>query len=104
MKALELPGPAISEDRAAGVARGPCCRFVGVDAGAETIKMAEVLAVAGQIKILRREILEHGKRPGPCLLQLWERWNGSGAGGAAVTGRFSAARRFRRFVLLFGAR
>jgi activator of 2-hydroxyglutaryl-CoA dehydratase/predicted nucleotide-binding protein (sugar kinase/HSP70/actin superfamily) len=89
MKPLKLFGPAISENRPTGGAGGPCSRFVGIDAGAESIKMVEVSPDAGKIRIVRREILEHGKRPGQCLLESLERWNWSGATGAAVTGRFS---------------
>jgi activator of 2-hydroxyglutaryl-CoA dehydratase/predicted nucleotide-binding protein (sugar kinase/HSP70/actin superfamily) len=62
---------------------------VGIDAGAETIKMAEVSLDAGKIRFVRWKILEHGKRPGRCLLESLESWNWSEAGGAAVSGRFS---------------
>ena len=90
MKPPEPFSPAISDNRATRAAPAPGSRFVGVDAGAETIKLAEVSPDAGKIKVLRWKILEHGKRPGPCLLESLERWNWSGASGAAATGRFSA--------------
>ena len=89
MKALKFFSPAISENLPTGVARGQLSRFIGVDAGAETIKLVEVRPEAGKMKIVRWEILEHGKRPGQLLLESLQRWNWTGAASAAVTGFFS---------------
>jgi len=63
-------------------------RFLGLDIGAETVKLVEVLQEGGKLRLGRREIFEHGKKPGPRLLELWDRWNWPGVSAAAVTGRF----------------
>jgi predicted CoA-substrate-specific enzyme activase len=71
-------------------------RFLGLDVGAETIKLVEVIRDGQDLRIARREILEHGKRPGPALLEALRRWDWAGADGAAVSGRFAAQVRLRR--------
>ena len=83
-------------------------RFIGIDAGAETIKLVELLRDEDGLRIGRREILEHGKRPGPVLLDALRRWDWQEAGGAAVSGRFSGHIRLPRIptkqALLRGSR
>jgi predicted CoA-substrate-specific enzyme activase len=64
-------------------------RFIGIDAGAETIKLIELAADAGQRVWTRQRIIEHGKHPGPALLRLLEDWDWASVSGAAVTGRLS---------------
>ena len=66
-----------------------CARFIGIDAGVETIKLIELLRAEDGLRVRRREILEHGKRPGPALLEALRRWDWDTADGAAVSGRFA---------------
>ena len=68
---------------------GGVARFLGLDVGAETVKLIELLRDGESLRVGRCEILEHEKAPGPFLLKNRERWNWSSADGAAVTGRFS---------------
>jgi activator of 2-hydroxyglutaryl-CoA dehydratase/predicted nucleotide-binding protein (sugar kinase/HSP70/actin superfamily) len=63
--------------------------FVGIDVGAETIKLVELQRHEEGLRIRRTEILEHGKNPGPVLREALRRWDWSGVDGAAVSGRFS---------------
>jgi predicted CoA-substrate-specific enzyme activase len=67
-----------------------CSRYLGIDAGAETLKLVELLREEGGLRIGRREILEHGKKPGPVLLEALRSWNWSQVNRASVTGRFAA--------------
>jgi predicted CoA-substrate-specific enzyme activase len=64
-------------------------RFLGFDVGTETVKLVEVHREDGKLRVRQFEIFEHGKKPGPQLLELLPRWNWPGVSGAAVTGRFS---------------
>ena len=64
-------------------------RFLGLDVGAETVKVVELLREGEDLRIGHREIVEHGKKPGPLLLESLKRWNWPGVSGAAVSGRFS---------------
>ncbi len=74
----------------AGIHRPGVQRFIGLDVGAETVKLAELCREGTNLRLGHHEIIEHGKKPGPCLVELLERWNWPGVSGAAVTGRFSA--------------
>lgn len=64
-------------------------RFIGVDAGAETIKLIELQRNGTELSVTRWEIVEHGKKPGPALVEALQRWNWDSATGAAVCGRFA---------------
>jgi activator of 2-hydroxyglutaryl-CoA dehydratase/predicted nucleotide-binding protein (sugar kinase/HSP70/actin superfamily) len=64
-------------------------RFLGIDVGAETIKLVELLQDGGQIRWSRRQIVEHRKEPGTVLLGLLRDWEWDTAAAAAVSGRFS---------------
>jgi predicted CoA-substrate-specific enzyme activase len=64
-------------------------RHLGLDLGAETIKAVELTVGAGGPRVTRREVVEHGKSPGRCLLDLLARWDWAGIHSAAVTGRLS---------------
>ena len=48
---------------------GKAQRFIGIDAGAETIKLVELFSDRGGLRIGRREILEHRKQPGSVLVE-----------------------------------
>ena len=71
-------------------------RFVGIDAGAETVKLVELLRDADGLRIERTEILEHAKNPGPVLQTALQDWDWPDAAGAAVSGRFSSQINLRR--------
>ncbi|HTP24656.1 MAG TPA: BadF/BadG/BcrA/BcrD ATPase family protein, partial [Anaeromyxobacteraceae bacterium] len=62
-------------------------RFVGVDVGAETLKVVELVADGGAPRIGRRIRAEHHKEPGPRLLEILSGWAWDEVTGAAVTGR-----------------
>ena len=64
-------------------------RFLGIDAGAETLKVVEIFHEPSGLRVGRGEIIEHGKAPGPALLKALEQWDWAGAQGAAVSGRFA---------------
>jgi predicted CoA-substrate-specific enzyme activase len=64
-------------------------RFVGIDIGAETLKLVEAVrddAGAG-LQISRRQSVEHGKEPAAKLVELLRAWDWDGVEAAAVTGR-----------------
>jgi activator of 2-hydroxyglutaryl-CoA dehydratase/predicted nucleotide-binding protein (sugar kinase/HSP70/actin superfamily) len=64
-------------------------RFIGIDAGAETIKLIEVQRNEDGLRVSRREIVEHGQQPGPALVAALLCWDWDAADGAAVSGRFA---------------
>ena len=64
-------------------------RFVGIDVGAETIKLVELVRRGTTLVWSRRRIAEHHKQPGPVLLGLLRGWNWQEVTGAAVSGRLS---------------
>lgn len=64
-------------------------RSVGIDVGAETIKVVEVSSDDGRLRWTRRAIVQHGKRPGEALLGVLGSWNWDGVASAAVAGRLS---------------
>ena len=68
---------------------GSGVRFLGLDVGAETIKVVELIRGANRLEVGRREIITHGKKPGPALMKGLSRWNWPELSGAAVAGRFS---------------
>jgi predicted CoA-substrate-specific enzyme activase len=71
-------------------------RFIGIDVGAETIKLLELLQEHDGLKVARREIIGHGKKPGPVLVEALRRWDWERVDGAAVTGRFAGQFRLSR--------
>ncbi|HEX7487397.1 MAG TPA: BadF/BadG/BcrA/BcrD ATPase family protein, partial [Anaeromyxobacteraceae bacterium] len=62
-------------------------RFVGIDMGAETLKVVELVREGGSTRVGRRALVEHHKDPGPRLLDILGGWSWDGVGGCAVTGR-----------------
>ncbi|MDE3187024.1 MAG: CoA activase [Acidobacteriota bacterium] len=62
-------------------------QFLGVDVGAETLKLVELARVCGQWQIQRRQRLEHGKEPQPLLDRLYRACGADALAGAALTGR-----------------
>lgn len=88
---MKSNGAGLSNEDARSEDRPPdAARFLGLDVGAETVKLLEVWRDGERLRVGRCEILEHGKKPGPVLLEALRRWDWSDADGAAVTGRFSA--------------
>ena len=108
MKTLNHPGLTFSEHCTANLADRNSCRFIGIDAGAETLKLVELLRDEDGLRIGRREILEHGQQPGPVLLDALRRWDWQEADGAAASGRFAGQVRLPRIptkqALLRGCR
>ncbi len=62
-------------------------RFVGIDVGAETIKVAEVAREGDALRVVRRQVAAHGKDPGAKLVELLGAWEWDRVESAAVTGR-----------------
>jgi predicted CoA-substrate-specific enzyme activase len=64
-------------------------RFLGIDVGAETIKLAELVREGNDLRWTRRRLVEHGKEPTIVLPQLLKDWDWDTLQGAAASGRFS---------------
>jgi activator of 2-hydroxyglutaryl-CoA dehydratase len=62
---------------------------VGIDAGAETLKVVELLRDEAGLHLGSREHFEHAKKPGAVLQEMLRRWNWREVNGACVTGRFA---------------
>ncbi|HEX9243095.1 MAG TPA: BadF/BadG/BcrA/BcrD ATPase family protein, partial [Anaeromyxobacter sp.] len=62
-------------------------RYIGIDVGAETIKVAELAGYDDGLKLVRTATVPHGKEPGPRLLELLGSWDWSTVTSAAATGR-----------------
>ncbi len=64
-------------------------RFLGIDLGAETIKVVEILREGSDLRGGRRRLVEHHKEPAHCLLQLLSEFEWSSFSGVAVSGRLA---------------
>ncbi|MDJ0763717.1 MAG: acyl-CoA dehydratase activase-related protein [Myxococcota bacterium] len=64
-------------------------RVVGIDIGAETIKIVELSKARDTLVWTRRALVEHHKSPADALLTLLADWHWNGVDQAAVTGRMS---------------
>src|SRR5512135_3255986 len=62
-------------------------RFIGIDVGAETIKVVELAQQGRELRCARREVVDHHKDPGDALLALLRGWAWETVDGAAVCGR-----------------
>ena len=62
-------------------------RFIGLDVGAETVKVVELAGAPGRLTWTRRARVDHQKDPAAALLGLLEAWGLPDAAGAAATGR-----------------
>ena len=65
-------------------------RYLGVDLGAETLKLVEVIRDGAGLRLGRIEVVEHGKKPGEALSETLRDWNWEGLEGAMASGRFAA--------------
>jgi predicted CoA-substrate-specific enzyme activase len=83
-------------------------RFVGIDVGAETIKLAEIARENEGLRLVRRALVPHGKEPGPRLLELLRLWDWDSVSAAVATGRLgrqlAVARIPTKQALLYGFR
>ncbi len=64
-------------------------RFLGIDVGAETIKIVEVVSGGRGVSWTRRAIAEHQKTPRESLVKMLGEFDWDSLDGAAVTGRFA---------------
>lgn len=64
-------------------------RYIGIDCGAETVKIVELLREPDGLKVARREIIGHRKQPALALVEALRRFQWEGVAGAAVTGGFA---------------
>jgi len=64
-------------------------RYLGIDLGAETIKVVELLQESGPPVIGRRRIVEHHKEPIPRLVELLNEFDWATVTSAATSGRLS---------------
>lgn len=64
-------------------------RYAGVDVGAETVKVVEVVRDGDRIAWSRRTIVEHGKEPVRALRQALADWDWQSVSGACAVGRTS---------------
>lgn len=78
-----------AETESAMTTAGLGTAYIGVDAGAETLKLVELERVDGRLQIRRACRVEHGKNPGSLLDRMYREWNGATLSGAASTGRLS---------------
>jgi predicted CoA-substrate-specific enzyme activase len=62
-------------------------RYIGIDVGAETVKVVELVREEGALRWARRSVAEHHKEPGLTLLDVLRGWDWEGVDGAAVSGR-----------------
>ena len=70
-----------------GPAGDPPARVIGIDIGAETIKVVELRREPAGLRWTRRACVEHHKEPGAQLLTLLRDWDWSGVTSAAASGR-----------------
>jgi activator of 2-hydroxyglutaryl-CoA dehydratase/predicted nucleotide-binding protein (sugar kinase/HSP70/actin superfamily) len=66
-------------------------RYIGLDVGAETVKVVELAGEPGRLAWTRRARIEHQKDPAAALVELLGAWGIEGAAGACATGRLGRA-------------
>ncbi len=74
-------------------------RFVGIDMGAETLKVVELVREGAALKLGRRVLVEHHKEPAKRLLEILGGWSWESVTGAAVTGRLGRQVQLTRIPL-----
>ncbi len=65
----------------------PAQRYVGIDMGAESIKVVELIKEGEALRWGRRQYVEHEKTPGPVLPEILRDWDWDTIQSAAVSGR-----------------
>jgi predicted CoA-substrate-specific enzyme activase len=64
-------------------------RFIGLDIGAETLKLVELREERGVLTWVRRQIVEHRKAPGDALREILASWDWPSVESATVSGRLA---------------
>jgi activator of 2-hydroxyglutaryl-CoA dehydratase/predicted nucleotide-binding protein (sugar kinase/HSP70/actin superfamily) len=64
-------------------------RYVGIDIGAETVKLVELTAADGELRLGRKCIVEHDKQPARVLVEQLQDWDWESVTAACVVGRAS---------------
>jgi activator of 2-hydroxyglutaryl-CoA dehydratase/predicted nucleotide-binding protein (sugar kinase/HSP70/actin superfamily) len=64
-------------------------RYVGIDVGAETVKLVELERRGEGLVCTRKRLVEHRKEPGRALLDELAGWGWEGVDGAAAVGRLA---------------
>src|SRR5574340_546310 len=67
--------------------RGGAARCIGIDVGAETVKVVELAGSPASLRWTRRARLDHQKDPAAALGPLLQEWGWDGVSGARATGR-----------------
>ena len=70
-------------------------KFLGIDVGAETIKVVELTRLNATLSCTRRVLVEHGKQPAGVLAALLQEWDWGNLAGAGATGRLCRQLRLR---------
>jgi len=89
MKNMGQENRAKTDHNGSEISRRGLNRYVGMDVGAETIKLVEVVRDESGLHIGCQAILEHGKNPGAVLREALSHKDWSRVAGAAISGRFS---------------
>jgi predicted CoA-substrate-specific enzyme activase len=71
-------------------------RYLGIDLGAETIKLVELCRQGDKLSLKRRLLVEHGKHPSRHLKELLVEWGWDTLSGVAVTGRLGRQLKIRQ--------
>jgi predicted CoA-substrate-specific enzyme activase len=64
-------------------------RYLGIDLGAETLKLVEVLRDEAGLRLGQIAVVEHGKKPGEALSRTLADWDWERIEGAVASGRFA---------------
>ncbi len=80
----------------AGAAAPVRDRVLGIDLGAESVKIVELSLLDGEWRWTRRHHFEHAKRPGPRLVEALAQFDWSTVTGAAASGRLARVVRLPR--------
>jgi predicted CoA-substrate-specific enzyme activase len=81
---------------AMSLARQSCERFLGIDIGAETVKVAELIRRDARLEQGRRMVVDHGKEPQAAALQMLAELDWPSVHSAAATGRLSGVLRLHK--------
>ncbi len=85
MHAMDITIPSIPDEGKAACS----ARFVGIDVGAETVKIVELRPGDAGLRWTRRLLVPHAKRPGEAVVTALADWDWDEVQAAAVCGRLS---------------